>query len=137
MLTRDAIKKQVRTNMLFTTDVLKIIQGAKYNRFEDKETKNQKGKTLKINSFQCTNHCTLLSYIFLQYSIFIIIHFSKPVFRMSRILARLRKPTQLFRLRQYSDYVGPFLVQTDKGAIYQPGMNMNNNCNIKLIMFVI
>jgi len=39
---------------------------------------------------------------------------------MSRILARLRKPTQLFRLRQYSDYVGPFLVQTDKGAIYQP-----------------
>ena len=43
---------------------------------------------------------------------------------MSRILGGLRKPTQLFPLRQCSEYVGPFLVQTDKGAIYQPGMNI-------------
>merc|ERR1711962_463315 len=42
--------------------------------------------------------------------------------KMSRLLVGLRRPpTQLFRLRrQCSEYVGPFLVQTDKGAIYQP-----------------
>lgn len=39
---------------------------------------------------------------------------------MSRILSGLRRPTQFFRLRQCSEYVGPFLVQTDGGAIYQP-----------------
>ena len=50
---------------------------------------------------------------------------------MSRILlGGLRKPTQLFRLRQCSEYVGPFLVQTDQGAIYQPGMNIISFYNL-------
>ena len=56
---------------------------------------------------------------------------------MSRILGGLRKPTQLFRLRQCSEYVGPFLVQTDKGAIYQPGMNIISYYNFYSMNIII
>ena len=140
MLTRDAIKKQVpflsrprnATQSFFKTNFKKkIFQGSKYHRFKDKETKNQKGKTLNIHLNQRT---TVLCYLIFFYKILFLYQplFQKFSFRfeiriqMSRILAGLRKSTQLFRLRQCSDYVGPFLVQTDKGAIYQPGMNTND-----------
>ena len=130
MLTRDAIKKQVPFLSRPRKSTQSFFQGSKYHRFKDKEAKDQKGKTLNINSNQRT---TVLCYLIFFYNILFLYHphFSKIAFRfdirirMSRILSGLRKSTQLFRLRQCSDYVGPFLVQTDKGAIYQPGMNTN------------
>ena len=69
-------------------------------------------------TFYFYNHPFFVQHIFSDY-------------RMSRILlGGLRKPTQLFRLRQCSEYVGPFLVQTDKGVIYQPGMNIISYYNL-------